>query len=352
MAKISPMFALEAEELFENGNYQAAIELCKNGIELYPEYTTGYLTLIDLYIKISENDLANELISKVKELFPHIHQIYYYEKILQEKLNEQSLNDREFDSLEIPQLSEHLNEILSEKIITENDVFPDDIDNILDDLSSEISKYNTQPDKSTDEIQEISADNEYIQTDYNITSETKEYPTNEEIQKNKPQVENILETLPRGFLKYFAAKSNPELYQTSIQSSDKFIIDGLFDYVFFDYSKSNLNKIELNASFNIEYLASKYGYNKTKDDEITQLAEKITSINKITPIVEEDDLSEEEPIDFTPPATETMAKILTQQGKLDKAIEIYIKLAESHPEKRDYFLLQANQIKKTLNKNE
>lgn len=51
----------------------------------------------------------------------------------------------------------------------------------------------------------------------------------------------------------------------------------------------------------------------------------------------------------TPPlgglATESFAKILVKQGKLDKAIDIYEKLLLKNPEKRDYFAEKIREIK-------
>lgn len=343
MAKISPMFALEAEELFENGNHQDAIELCKNGIELYPEYLTGYLTLIDLYLKISDYQSAGNIIQKVKDSFPYNKQIYHYEKILYDSLENQSDYDQNFSRIGEALSNKHLEVSKDEKIISEKDDLPTNFHRNLGDFNKNAQEYDTEKIASIPEI------TENIQNDEFIIQDKEEYLLAEHIVTEEPLADSSVEILPTGFLKYYAAQNKPEFHKTSIKASDKFIIDGLFDYVFFDYSKSNISKFELNAAFDIEHLASKYQPIEAQEDDLTKLAEKITNISKISPIEPADDSpNEEEPVNYTPPATETMAKILIQQGKLDKAVKIYLKLAESNPEKRDYFLLQADEIKKSI----
>jgi hypothetical protein len=43
--------------------------------------------------------------------------------------------------------------------------------------------------------------------------------------------------------------------------------------------------------------------------------------------------------------TETMAEVLAKQGQIDKAIQLYIKLSFSNPEKTAYFADKIQQLK-------
>jgi len=57
------------------------------------------------------------------------------------------------------------------------------------------------------------------------------------------------------------------------------------------------------------------------------------------------DLSEKQPKSMGGIATESMAKILVMQGKLDKAIDVYQKLMVKNPEKKVYFADKIEELK-------
>jgi len=49
MSEISPLFVLEAEQLLLTGHIDEAIELCKEGLSIYPDYTTAKVFLEKAY---------------------------------------------------------------------------------------------------------------------------------------------------------------------------------------------------------------------------------------------------------------------------------------------------------------
>jgi tetratricopeptide (TPR) repeat protein len=58
MAEITPFFAVEAEELFENEQYDEAIDLCRRGIAEYPKYPTAYGVLAQALLFMGDENEA------------------------------------------------------------------------------------------------------------------------------------------------------------------------------------------------------------------------------------------------------------------------------------------------------
>lgn len=60
MSEISPLFVLEAEQLLLTGFVDEAIELCKEGLSVYPDYTTAKVLLDKAYsLKDEQNNNLN-----------------------------------------------------------------------------------------------------------------------------------------------------------------------------------------------------------------------------------------------------------------------------------------------------
>lgn len=70
MAEISPFFAIDAEQLLDAGLPGQAIELCKLGIEIYPDYPSAYIILAKSYGLLNRYDEANQILENSKDLFP------------------------------------------------------------------------------------------------------------------------------------------------------------------------------------------------------------------------------------------------------------------------------------------
>jgi tetratricopeptide (TPR) repeat protein len=70
MNEISPLFALEAEQLLLAGYVDDALELCKQGIEIYPEYASAYGILAKAFSEIGDMEFAIATISSALERFP------------------------------------------------------------------------------------------------------------------------------------------------------------------------------------------------------------------------------------------------------------------------------------------
>jgi len=376
MAKISPLFALDAAELFENGSYDDAISLCVQGIEQFPEYLTGYVTIIDFFIKIGNSQKAREFLDKYKQVSSNHKQI--------SELEEKILSLETVDNLSTTEETEILPDI-------EQDIEETSLSSIFDAYQSELddnelginNKIDTNIGEASIDVQTEEVQTEIEQTEqfadaFEISeSETRieEFPADDNFDENNleeleeinieqtPDIEeneeisvehlNAPVNLPRGFLKAYASAKFPNTYSPKLNVEDKLLIDGLFDYLFYDFSTNQKPAdLAIEASFDINSLISKYEQPASKPDEIQKLAEKISGIGKIEISEQVDEEIEEEPVDYIPPATETMAKILVQQGQFEKASQIYLTLAEKEPEKSDYYLEKAIEISEKINPKE
>jgi len=67
MNEITPMFAVHAEQLLLDGMPEEAIELCQQGLKVYPEYAAAIAILVKAYIVLGALDKAQQLISESKD---------------------------------------------------------------------------------------------------------------------------------------------------------------------------------------------------------------------------------------------------------------------------------------------
>jgi len=58
---LTPIFLVEAEKSLEAGNFDRAIELCKRGIEYFPDYYLGYVILIESYESVGNYEEADKI---------------------------------------------------------------------------------------------------------------------------------------------------------------------------------------------------------------------------------------------------------------------------------------------------
>lgn len=62
MNEISPMFAVQAEQLLLAGMPEEAVELCLEGLEVYPGYAAAFAILVKAYIVLGAYDKAQQLV--------------------------------------------------------------------------------------------------------------------------------------------------------------------------------------------------------------------------------------------------------------------------------------------------
>lgn len=82
------------------------------------------------------------------------------------------------------------------------------------------------------------------------------------------------------------------------------------------------------------------------DNNLSDLAEKLSKAKMPKPLESDFPISEEEPDFQITLFSETYADILASQSETDAAINIYTKLMEEQPHKADYFLKKINALKR------
>lgn len=68
--EISPLFAVDAEELLDSGKIEEAIDLCLEGLKVYPGYPAGEAVLARCYKISGNNDKANEILDSAMSKNP------------------------------------------------------------------------------------------------------------------------------------------------------------------------------------------------------------------------------------------------------------------------------------------
>lgn len=318
MSKVSPMFALDAEELFLAGNKAEAIALCEAGIAEYPEYQSGYSLLIRFLSETGNFDKAKEYVETATSYFPNNAKIEEYRKEIDKISSE---NIRLINEIKNDNLS-------STHIAQENSNFEQaEVSEIVE---SEVEEQEV----STLNFEEISIDEPEATQEPNYIQS----PSENETQSNEIK-------LKKGFIKILSNRIISSSDEYKIKAYDRDILSGLFDYNFYDIdtSKSEPEEIKFISDFDLNTITSKYEKKKVENDDFAKLAEKIKLI-KIQPV--SDDISQDSEIDaemealeedYAPPATETMANILVMQGAYSKAIDIYRELARKSPDKVNYY---------------
>jgi hypothetical protein len=71
MDDISPLFALEAEQLMLDGKTDEAIELCNAGLLDYPDYPAAYAVLAQAYLEFEDYEAAKDSIKSGLKFFPN-----------------------------------------------------------------------------------------------------------------------------------------------------------------------------------------------------------------------------------------------------------------------------------------
>ncbi len=116
----SPLFAVIAEEMISENNFEQAVETLQKGLELYPDYATAYLLLGKALLKLNKTDEAKSAFENAEKFFSSD----YYGKLLAgEKSNEekidpilQEINDEILPEKPEPEIEEEEEEFASETL--------------------------------------------------------------------------------------------------------------------------------------------------------------------------------------------------------------------------------------------
>lgn len=136
----TPIFLLEAEKSRENNDFERAIEICKRGIDAFPDYYLGYVLLIEAYESIGNFKEAENVFKSASMRFANN---LFFRQIARRREKYGSLITQKGQT-----------PIQSNPVIPQTEQRKDIID--VDDYNLDIAEFNHYKDIN---LEELSADN-------------------------------------------------------------------------------------------------------------------------------------------------------------------------------------------------
>jgi len=333
MDEISPLFALEAEQLLLSGFAEEAIEVCNNGLAVYPDYPVAKVILARAYNLIGKKEQSELILKEAKE--------NSYGKVLDKfNFNESILTidnkqDRDKYALEDKSFSmDGISEILEiekqqDKSQSQGNSF-DTID--LDSFNDEFKELLNSIDNSIPvslinksiEVEKVNTPAVAIIPPKILINSTKE-------ERNKPESK---ETVITKALSNILSKNKDFFFQRD-DVNEK--IESIENSIFYKINEEIEKTKDVTSVIKI-----KENNNHVNNDSLKMVVMGLISTRFINN--KADKLKPEEKSSDLPIYTETMAKIFTAQGAKDKAINIYRKLIISEPNKQEYYNTQIAKI--------
>lgn len=376
MEEISPLFAIQAEKALKMNNPQLAVEICKRGLQFFPDYQIGYVLMAEAYEMMGETSERDNLVEQIHQQFPKA----ITTKVIDEKMkaegtllvNNQEPSNIESDVLdvdEIPddqdkwamvedELSNDENNAVNvqeelvniDELIDEAQSVIEDIEETIEDLEDEIANVDGEyVEQMIDTDENDAKDDELIQEYAKLESEIADLQDFSNSNDNPESVVDFSEDLLTLEKEHTPFESEINLSQAvDVQNtnfSDINLIAGI-NYLPFKFNFSDIFELSRNISVENYLNFESVEHNADEgDEEITisiednfmQSQNIIESESMEDADYEQDESSEEHfPDDFVP--TETLAMIYEKQGKYMNAIDIYQKLMEIHPDKMEHYL--------------
>ncbi len=359
MTDISPLFALEAEQLLLSGFVEEAIELCEKGLTTFPDYPAAQVILAKLYHLVGKQNHSNEILLNAKtnnygkifdkcqiENTPTI--INQVKEIANNDLDT-IINDNQNSNFDLKNRGD-ANDIINttinstELIDIDNNTLDNDSENVLAELNDTNILYSLELDNFNNEFKSIVESIDDTSKLTNLKNKNNLTTTIDDGLK----IDNNLQIESEQSESLEQQKSNLD-YKNSIK-----ILDKNKDYFF------HSNNVDLDIA-NIEndiirsinnYKTSLAIINKRKDLSNLNEAEKSNNINSVilslidTRLInnKNNNIEKSNNESNLPILTETMAKIYIAQGAKNKAIDVYKKLIIKEPNKRDYYTQQIQNL--------
>lgn len=336
MDEITPLFAIEAEQLILSGFLEEAIALCNKGLEVFPDYPTAKVILARAYNLIGNKEKSEIVLAQAKSEnygktldkfnFNETPQIIENEEISQEvNQSNDSINEEIEASISVKNSFENEISNLAEMIDYKDDFEPNDLNNFNDEFKNLIDSVTTSL--------TLDAKIEFEENNNNINTFKSEQIENSIF--TKIAEETFLDDLP----------ITNTLSKILTKNKDAFFNQEDFSEKIFKIENSINNKIiseERVETPNIQQVKIKIKKENSENDSMKLLVMSLISTRFIK---DKNNHKVEKQADELPVYTETMAKIFTAQGAKDKAINIYRKLMINEPSKKDYYHSQINKIK-------
>ena len=393
MDEISPLFAIQAEKALKANNPQLALEICRRGIQFFPEYQIGYVLMAEAYEMMGNTAERDKLIDEIHQKFPKA----ITTKAIENKIKSEGTLIQTYDN--DVEVTTSKNEIEDKNLTTETEFIEskewqlektDTVETPFMNLDDEISNLNEdkieqnnseleivdidelieQAQSVIEDIEETIQDleDEFVEKTENVLSEelimSETSTANEEdfiqefaeMESEISDLQVIATTNPESVVEFseelidIEAEESPfmdekhELANSQINFIDFYDIDLIpginylpfkFDYEEIIIASQNITLGKYNETFDSQPVQE----NDIKEKDINYIEEvsvEFPSVGDKGIGKQIEDESNDATDDFIP--TETLAMIYEKQGKYLQAIEIYQKLMEIHPEKMEHYL--------------
>jgi tetratricopeptide (TPR) repeat protein len=332
---ITPLFALDAEDLYDAGQFTDAAALCRQGLELYPEYASGYAVLYRSLIAIEQYDDALSVLHRGLVAMPANRILMRLSAEHTQMMKHHSPNIVE-ESYDFPTV---IGEVVTEDAPPiDNQEEPYSHDDIFDIEVIEADNHDAAAvSVSVDSEQDIAALEEEFAPDRALAEPAYEDNTEPISFENVSKTETIVAetSLPTrtSYPPLRVMDSADSVDKVMIRASSVGLIPGLH---FAPMMKRRVSHISSGGSLPplppfrqfAPRLITQKVKNKTPLEELAARLEKA----RISIVHEEHVPTSSSGNEIVSTATETVAKIYESQGAYALAIKVYQQLARSKPE--------------------
>ena len=373
MSEISPLFAVEAEQLMLAGEVDEAVRLCLEGLDVYPGYSAAYLILIRSFREKGKYDDAMDIIRKAEEKFPRNPGIIALKSELRsaskeistpaldpENASETSNNTNKenislSEGIEENQNSESFKKVKNQSSDEIIPVIDEDTAKTDEDVIAETDNEKEEPVDFEDKVIENDAD-------FDVDAISKKFETQKESDKTTKGLPlSILLDIDPG-----------EQYESSktIKHDDPNLIPGI-DFSPLGISTDNITIPELKSTpvffppfpefsrgdFDLGGVDTLSTVKRADNEDsipttlsgpsqtIEELARRLESLKKEG----SSDIKLPESELKKPVVTETIADIFISQGLYDAAIDAFNELITSYPDKKEYFISRISETRELQN---
>ena len=366
---ITPLFAIEAQNLLNDGKIQEAIDLCKEGLLAFPNYAAGEGVLARAYKMLGDESKAEQTLNsaitrnpfnkglksikkqkleipdfKIEAPKPKTQDELEKEKRMMKDAPELDIDDemKEFYGEPEETLNDDSNDS-DDEILELDELLDGDEDEVIDEVNEDIL--------STDEesIEEI--DNDILVEDNLDETEDEILELEDDdlttIEDNQEEFLELEEDVTSSEIEDFD-DSEAEVVELDVEDPD--LIPGLRKLTIdnnISFSKEEFELIIESSMPNdgevIELVEAKKKTKVELKDDVEDLAKSLDGA-KIIP--SEDSFPKPQIVEEDEIITPTIAEILVEQGAYNEAIDAFKSLKKLHPEREKEFKKRIKEIKK------
>ncbi len=338
---ITPLFALDAEDLYDAGQFTDAVALCRKGLELYPEYASGYAVLYRSLIALEHNDDALSAIHRGLQAMP-ANRILIRLATEHEQMMKQSALASLDEHYDLPTV---VDEIVSEETLTamSNDIYAEQ-SNIEEPvtLMSKAADENDYGDNAEfSRMTDGEAVTMFSEEESNIVisdalDEQEGENTSYENVSTSAKVEDAFVAKRVSTTPLRVIDSAEDVDKVMIRASSVGLIPGLQFAPVILRSVSPKTRDTLPKLPPFKQIAPRFAPKAKHRTPLEELAARLEKA-RISIVHEEHVPSSSSGNEIVSTATETVAKIYESQGAYALSVKVYQQLARSKPEFREEY---------------